>query len=711
MKRFWFLAPVLLLAACTTTDGITPGFTLSVSPQTLTVAQGASGQLTISVTRKNGFVGAVTLEFTNPPTGVSSNTLTVPEGAASGVMTINVNRSATIQTSNVIVKGTSGNLSSQVSFALEVTPGSNSSSSDMLINDALELGLIDYETALSYKVFSVFGDERLPEAYRGDDYGLSGTSIMRELVAAFDSLSPAVQATLQPFLLTPAEPGSWYELIAEPSVDLGTTSIQWGTIKTKVANAKVWWDQGRYPEDAAKAQLLADELDRIIWPKLTGVMNREPLPDCGAKCPRGGGDERVDIYLAYPRYGARHGYAMPMPVDPKKPFPRPYFIVVDRAGKTDRKMTLAHELMHTIQGAYPRLGEYPEYEWLSDATAVWAENFVYPDNNDEHQFAMHFLKMPTLPLYTLGGSDGRHQYGAYLFFFYLQHQLGRTDFVRKVWESVGESDDSLWIVDTIIPGGFEERFPEFVLLNANQLPVDNYTKWDKMPWRAEAYDVEVKHIGDLPLDTFVFPLASRHYQFTIPNDAIRLVSFTNPLAGGDESGVKLQALVKIKGHERIVEDWTEREQIRFCRDEDDEDLEELLLIISYSDWSDPDAALDAGALELSASEECFAIDRIEGPDSIKLDGAPGEFDVFWKGKPTFPVQMTVVNLACELGNCAGGTLAYDEEKNPLGFTYRCFTVGGGDKPPPTGTIVSEITLSDSAGLTTPPIMHTITCQQ
>lgn len=48
-----------------------------------------------------------------------------------------------------------------------VKPPSPPKSSETLIQDALQNGAIDSETALLYRVYTVFGDDRLPAVYRG----------------------------------------------------------------------------------------------------------------------------------------------------------------------------------------------------------------------------------------------------------------------------------------------------------------------------------------------------------------------------------------------------------------------------------------------------------------------------------------------------------------------------------------------------------------
>ena len=92
----------------------TPDFSLSASPTSLTIAQGASATDTITVTPKNGFNGTVAFSASGPP-GVTASFSTA------GVMTLSASSTAAAGTSTVTVTGTSGTLSHTTTLALTVT--------------------------------------------------------------------------------------------------------------------------------------------------------------------------------------------------------------------------------------------------------------------------------------------------------------------------------------------------------------------------------------------------------------------------------------------------------------------------------------------------------------------------------------------------------------------------------------------------------------
>jgi len=93
----------------------TPDFSLSASPSSLTVADGASGTSTITVTPKNGFNGTVAFSASGLPTGVTASFSTA------GVMTLSASSTAAAGTSTVTVTGTSGTLSHTTTVALTVS--------------------------------------------------------------------------------------------------------------------------------------------------------------------------------------------------------------------------------------------------------------------------------------------------------------------------------------------------------------------------------------------------------------------------------------------------------------------------------------------------------------------------------------------------------------------------------------------------------------
>src|SRR6266853_299542 len=94
-------------------------FSLSASPTSLTVTQGASGTSTISVAALNGFTGSVGLSATGMPSGVTATFSPISKTGTS-TMTLAASSATATGTSTVTIKGTPGALSHSTTLSLTV---------------------------------------------------------------------------------------------------------------------------------------------------------------------------------------------------------------------------------------------------------------------------------------------------------------------------------------------------------------------------------------------------------------------------------------------------------------------------------------------------------------------------------------------------------------------------------------------------------------
>ena len=104
----------------------TGSFTLKPSASALSIAQGASGTDTITVTDVSPFTGSVTLAASGLPSGVTASFSANPTTGTS-VVTFAASASATAGTSTVTITGTSGSLTAGTTIALTVTAASTGS--------------------------------------------------------------------------------------------------------------------------------------------------------------------------------------------------------------------------------------------------------------------------------------------------------------------------------------------------------------------------------------------------------------------------------------------------------------------------------------------------------------------------------------------------------------------------------------------------------
>lgn len=103
-----------------------PDFSISASPNSLTIVQGSSGTSTITVTSLNGFNSAVNLSISGLPTGTTgtfslASITPSANGSATSTLTVNVGLSTAIGTYSLIVTGISQGKTHSVSINLTVT--------------------------------------------------------------------------------------------------------------------------------------------------------------------------------------------------------------------------------------------------------------------------------------------------------------------------------------------------------------------------------------------------------------------------------------------------------------------------------------------------------------------------------------------------------------------------------------------------------------
>jgi subtilase family serine protease len=115
--------------ALTVNSSATPNFSVSASPTSVTVTQGASGTSTITVTSTGGFNSATTLSASGLPSGVTAAFSTNPvtpaaNGSATSTLTLTASASATVGAATVTITGTSGSTTHSTTIALTVNASS-----------------------------------------------------------------------------------------------------------------------------------------------------------------------------------------------------------------------------------------------------------------------------------------------------------------------------------------------------------------------------------------------------------------------------------------------------------------------------------------------------------------------------------------------------------------------------------------------------------
>ena len=506
-----------------------------------------------------------------------------------------------------------------------------------LIEQALAAKAIDEETAHKYRVFAGFGDTRLPAQYRSSEQDPKLLEAIGEAGRLLNAFSAQTRAELAPFFKRPDEPGSWITLntlpeqqasvapsprfllagvnLPESRITPASLSLQqspavapsappdiaWQTFSDVGGRVKVW-AQDRYTGDADKARALANELSSLIWNKLNGLMGPEPASD-GALA-NNGGDNALDFYLIHTP-APTEWIGLAVSSDPAHPCMDSRYLLVDsqrplRGNKTNPGVfeIAAHELMHAFEFAYPtKMNRGCPVPWIWEASATWAQNFVYPDTNSEQHYVPKYMLLSIEE--AIDNSTG---YGAYLLPYYREKTGGGTGFMPQMWDNFGRMSD-LEGVNAVLAGGFKKTWPQYLLKLWNKPPVDGpdgYRQWDTLTDGAfpRGGVLEVTTPQGSVTETMGFPpgrdplripglppLAGmyRHFKF---DNTVRSLLFRNTVADLGFEPASVWGIEKIRGtwKDPADGDWTKEFQKAWCRDEEDQDLEELVIVFGNSDW-------------------------------------------------------------------------------------------------------------------------------
>jgi hypothetical protein len=391
------------------------------------------------------------------------------------------------------------------------------------------------------------------------------------------------------------------------------------------AHANIWYRTGDTMAEVLASALAADV--ETIYTTETGLFGRFPPTDVNATSMCNGGDGALDVYLV-PFYADDTGVK-----GRTIPYGRgcgagPSFIELNVLGYLNPSKAvavLAHEFFHTLQlGAYTFAAACSDYDWLGEATANWAIDHVFPNNQTEVPYAGTYMaeerKRPLDEAFQ-DDSDKANGYSDYVFLEYLARKHS-PNAIRTIWDAT-EIYDSVGAVAGGMEqaGGAKEVWPRFALATWNDATggVQNeLASWDSAPPRLDwgmkkVFDLRDAggNVGDKitavnlegvpgktfklmetahePMGDVQLPRLSVHADYLkFTDENVRSVLYINPSAvAPPNANLKIQALIKKGGSWGMPEDWTKLLTKSFCRDVTDERVEELVLVYSNSDTQRP----------------------------------------------------------------------------------------------------------------------------
>ena len=335
-----------------------------------------------------------------------------------------------------------------------------------LIEEALEAGVLDAETAALYQVYSVRDLSALPEEFRQlSDHPYCATPV----------LTAARQAGLQ---LSREGRQRLAKALARPDLERKTLSPS-GRFQIHFTL------EGRNGVDAAdlSGNGIPDYIDVVAavldstWDLQVGQLGYRPPPaDRGL----GGGDE-YDVYIVQLGDKRVYGYAYP---EDNSGFSTYSYMELDNdyadpayaatQGLDALRVAIAHEFFHAIHFAYYKGNDS---SWWREASSTWMEEVAYPEIDDYLQYVPYFLGKPARSL-DGGGSftADYHIYGAAIFVHFLDQRYGR-ELVRIIWEEIGENRSAALVHFEQAVSGFVFDSPNFRTGNLGKV-VSEFAVWN-----------------------------------------------------------------------------------------------------------------------------------------------------------------------------------------------------------------------------------------
>jgi hypothetical protein len=477
--------------------------------------------------------------------------------------------------------------------------------SEELIAAALTSGAITYEQSLLYRALALFDSPGLPKEFHSAIPNMDAAGdLFGEIDAKESTLSAGLLTQLAPYRARPADPISIFnvppKLAGVNAVLLADTVTTWKSLPAAGGAARVW------VKDSADAQtqLTQHAADvTTVWAQYPGIFTY-PMPDTpevpsAAVNP----DGAIDFYfvnasdldprrtecvatpsLAWCVRGTNAGFAQraaPYPGNKSSAY-----LVVDAAASGDDLIdTIAHELAHASQFAY----DQTEASWLKESTATWVAYKVVKKlgltpGYSYRRLASFFAGLDK-PLPRL---DDLNAYGSWLYFLFASMEAG-DGVVTDIWkEAAAEGVQGPMAVDKVFP--FDKHFADFSVRNWNKDPVAPQYKSADSTFPSGYQPQTRNKVKTLDggkedaLDVNLPPLASAYYEYVFPAST-RVVTFENTLANIPNAHV--WAMKNVNENWIRPEDWTTQAKPTFCRDNPQEDLAQIILVVSNTSLTNP----------------------------------------------------------------------------------------------------------------------------
>lgn len=495
------------------------------------------------------------------------------------------------------------------------------------INDDYKNGKIDYETHLVEKVKYAFGDSKTIGKYKKFVETFEDDGAMNKIVKNYSKLSDKTKKELKPYFKRPTDPNSYlyqkinsikvaqvsdkkFGLIDIAGANDRPTSSNYGKIFKYIDTAdqkiRVWYLYDKSIGDSNSfnktflsdaKQVVSDLNKNKVYSKFKELLKEDVISDKNL-----GGDGKLDIYLDPTNImlkniaGQSNAAGLNVPDISGSNFSGSSFIIVDSNTMDDIiKSTVAHEVFHAFQRSF--IFDYDKDHWWIEATAVWAENFIYHNLDSEQKWVEDFIPFPNE---ILNSDSGNKEYGAYVFHLYLYKTYGDV-IIQKIFKATEISGGQTIIktIGSMIPSGNADKirgFKDFTLWNYNLNPVQYYKLADK----SGNFPTDSSGDNVLPLSLVenqalmikinkTSPLAAQVITIDnfITDKKVNKIEFTNvwsQKADVSKTYAGVKAIIYPKTGNSWVEDWTDKMTRDFCLNKNssgrNENIKSVTLILS-----------------------------------------------------------------------------------------------------------------------------------
>ncbi len=488
------------------------------------------------------------------------------------------------------------------------------STSEALIATALGSGAITYEQSLLDRALALYNSPGLPAQFDSPVPDLhAAEDLFLEIDAREPKLSADVLAKLAPFRARPNDPVSIYNVPpVKAGVDARTvadTTPVWKSLPAAGGAARVWVKDS--PDAASQLGQHATDVARV-WAAMPDFFTYPEADQPGKPTASINPDGAIDFYFVDssdldPRrpacivnpdlpscaFGsANYGYAQTAPEYHGNSASG--YLVIDAATSGDQLVdTVAHELTHAGQFAY----DWHETSWLKESTATWVAYRVMKKLGLTPTYAYAWLSGffdgldETL---TRPGDRNSNSYASWLYFQFAAMEAG-PEVVQSIWEAAGaDGVQGVNAVDSAF--SFDAHFAAFAVRNWNKDPVQPRYKTpdDTFPGGLVPKDRNtVKTLDggkEDSLNVSLPPMSSAYFEYVFPAST-RDITFDNTLA--NVAGAHVWGIRNIDETWKQPEDWSAQAKPSFCRDIADQDVGQLILVVSNSSLTDTLTVADA----------------------------------------------------------------------------------------------------------------------